>query len=182
MRRALLLGAVGVALAAGTVLAVAPPTGFSSPTSPRITRLFIPAIKTECLDRTGLPADSDIGYDFTPAGALVTIDQDGGLTGLPAYTLFRLNECLDDYPIEQATDLPRDRYSRNLLYDYFSTSLRPCLTGHVGDLPALPSRADFVVRLYRWDPYRGLAPKLQLPDLLAMESECPALPPYLVED
>jgi len=35
------------------------------------------------------------------------------------------------------------------------------------------------VRIYLWDPYRSIAPKLTLDDLLQLESECPALPQYL---
>ena len=38
-----------------------------------------------------------------------------------------LNECLAQYPIEPIEEVPRDAYSRNLLYDYFSGVHKGCL-------------------------------------------------------
>jgi hypothetical protein len=183
MRRGLVLGAAGLALAAGVVLALvlpAHPVAEASP--PHITRLFIPAIKAACLDATVGPNDLQIGYTFTETGALTTIDQDGSLTGIAPYTLFRLNECLAEYPIEPTRELPHDHYSRNLLYDYDQNVLKPCLEGALGrELPPLPTRSDFVVRLYVWDPYLALSRRLALTELLAIAAECPEVPPYLDE-
>jgi hypothetical protein len=181
MRRALVLGAVGVLLAAGVALAllIAPqPTAQASPA--HITRLFIPAIKTACLLDTLGPTDERIGFTFTEDNALTTIDQDGSLTGIPAPTLHRLNACLAQYPIEPTRELPHDHYSRNLLYDYDQRVLKPCLETALGrELPDLPDRSDFVVRLYVWEPYSALSRQLALPDLLALTAECPAVPAYL---
>jgi hypothetical protein len=147
---------------------------------PPITRVFIPAIKVACVEEAGLRG-AQIGYGFTREGALHTLDPgDGSVTGLPAGRLRELNDCLADYPIAPPGDLPRDKYGRNLLYDYYSEVLYGCLAGRVPDLSALPSRADFVVRLYLWDPYRELAPGRSLDELLALASACPAVPEYLV--
>jgi hypothetical protein len=182
MRRALLLGVVGVALTAGLGLVLALPAAPAPSAGPRITRLFIPAIKDTCRSEAELPPEADLGYTFTKAGALVTLDQNGSLTGIPSYQLYVLNLCLARYPIAPPADPPKDRYSRNLLYDYYGGSLKPCLESRVGDLPPLPSRADFLVRLYPWDPYRVIAPGRPLGELLSLERQCPALPPYLVPD
>jgi hypothetical protein len=183
MRRALLLGAaVLVIVAAGVSAAVLtqPPTAEGA--APRITRLFIPAIKADCRERAGIPDEGAqrIGYTFTTEGALITIDRDGRLTGIDAGRLITFNTCLAQYPIEPINLAPHDHYSRNLLFDYFSNTLKPCLTTHVDDeLPPLPTRADFVVRLFNWDPYRYLAPGRDLGELLTLATECPALPAYL---
>lgn len=180
MRRALLLGAAVLVVVAGTVLALVLPSAPSGAVAdPRITRIFIPAIKVTCIDRAGLRG-ADIGYGFDDYGALHTLDPgDGSLTGLPPEKLAVLNDCLAQYPIEPPQELPRDPYSRNLLYDYFSGVLKGCLESRVGTLPPIPSRADFVVRLYIWDPYRAIAPGLTLDELLQLSAECPERPPYL---
>jgi hypothetical protein len=181
MRRALLLGAAVLVVVAGIVLAVVLPNVPSGAVGePHITRLFIPAIKSECVDRAGL-LGADIGYTFTDEGALHSLDPgDGSISGLPAEKLTALNDCLAQYPIEPIQELPRDPYSRNLLYDYFSGVLKGCLEARVNDeLPPIPSRADFVVRLYVWDPYRTLAPGRTLDELLRLSAECPERPPYL---
>ena len=72
-------------------------------------------------------------------------------------------------------------YNRNLLYDYYNGVLKACLESRVGtdELPPIPTRADFVVRLYVWDPYRALAPGRTLEELLQLIAECPERPPYL---
>ena len=182
MRRVLWLGAAGVVLVAGFVLALVLPAAPPVPVGePHITRVFIPAIKVACTERAGL-LGADLGYRFDDDGALRTIDPgDGSITGLPAEKLAVLNDCLADYPIEPPQELPRDPYSRNLLYDYFSGVLKECLESRVGadELPPVPSRADFVVRLYIWDPYRVLAPGRALDELLQLNAECPERPPYL---
>jgi hypothetical protein len=182
MRRVLLLGATALVVVVGTVLALVLPTTPSAPVGPpHITRIFIPAIKEACTGQAGL-LGADIGYRFDENGALQSIDPgDGSVTGLPPEKLAALNECLAQYPIEPPQEPPRDAYSRNLLYDYFSGILRECLEARVppADLPPIPSRADFVVRLYVWDPYRALAPGRTLDELLRLSSECPERPPYL---
>lgn len=183
MRRALVLGAVGLVLTAALGVALAlTPLPAAQPAAPRITRLFIPAIKESCIGQAGLPPDTDLGFTFTPEGALVTLDHDGSITGLPAYTLYVLNGCLAKYPIHPPEQLPDDRYSRNLIYDYFSLKLKPCLESRVGELPPIPSRSKFVVQLYVWEPYKTVAPGRSLTELLSLESQCPALPRYLVPD
>jgi hypothetical protein len=185
MRRALLLGAVGLVLAAAAGYAFTTPfwpAAQASQAEPHITRLFIPAIKEDCRARAGID-DQDarfIGYTFTAAGALETIDRDGSLTGIDRDRLITFNACLSGYPIEPIQETPRNHYSRNLLYDYITTTLRPCLADRFDDLPPLPSRADFVVRLYVWDPYRYLAPRLNLQQLIDLSASCPEVPPYLV--
>lgn len=179
MRRAVLLGAATLLVAAAGVFAVLIPPVASHPAAAHITRLFIPAIKVHCREHAFVDENADIGYTFTDFGALVTIDHDGSRTGLLPQTLERLNACLAEYPIEPITELPRDHYSRNLLYDYFSQTLEPCLAGRVDEVPPLPARSDFVVRLYIWDPYRAIAPGLTLDRLLTLATACPALPPYL---
>ncbi len=176
MRRALLLGAAVLVVVAGIVLAVVLPTVPSGAVGePHITRLFIPAIKATCIDHAGL-LGADIGYDFTDDGALHTLDPgDGSITGLPTDKLIVLNNCLAQYPIEPIQELPRDPYSRNLLYDYFSGVLKGCLESRVQDeLPPIPSRADFVIRLYIWDPYRVLAPGRTLDELLRLSVNAPS--------
>jgi hypothetical protein len=180
MRRALLLGAAALAVVAGTVLAVVLPAAPSVPlAAPHITRVFIPAIKEACIAHAGL-VGADVGYGFDDTGALHTIDPgDGSVTGLPVDRLTVLNDCLSKYPIEPTQKLPQDPYSRNLLYDYFTGSLKGCLETRVGEVPPLPSRADFVVRLYVWDPYRVLAPGRTLDELLELITACPERPPYL---
>lgn len=182
MRRVLLLGAAAFVAVAGVVLALALPAGSMAPTGePHITRVFIPAIKEACTQRAGL-LGADIGYRFDEAGALHSIDPgDGSVTGLPAGKLTLLNDCLAGYPIEPPQLTPRDPYSRNLLYDYYSGVLKACLQSRVGAaaLPPVPSRADFIVRLYGWDPYRFLAPGRTLDELLQLISECPERPQYL---
>ena len=182
MRRALLLGAAAVVVAAAGTLAVVLPTAPARPAGEvHITRLFIPAVKAECRERAGIGADAagDIGYTFTPDGALTTIDRDGRFTGLEPQVLAAFNSCLAEYPIEPVPEAPRDHYSRNLLYDYFATALQPCLAGRVDDLPPMPGRADFVVRLYAWDPYRAIATRLELDELIELSAACPPLPEYL---
>jgi hypothetical protein len=181
MRRALVLGAVGVLLTAGVALALMLPGPVPAEASaPRITRLFIPAIKTACqLDTLG-PTDQQIGYTFSGANALTTIDQDGSLTGIPAPTLHRLNACLAQYPIQATRELPHDHYSRNLLYDYDQGVLKPCLEAALDrTMPDLPARSDFVTRLYLWEPYTTLARQLDLDHLLTLTAECPPVPAYL---
>ena len=86
-------------------------------------------------------------------------------------------------PIEPARDIPQDHYTRNLLYDYDATVLKPCLEHVLGEqLAPLPSRADFVERLYGWNPYPALAHRLTLSELLALDAQCPPIPPYLEPD
>lgn len=165
---------------AAALAAVALPSAPAPADAPaHITRLFMPAIKAECRLRAGIPDDVRIGYRFTRAGALITIDRTGAFTGLDIATLRAFNSCLARYPIQPAAELPRDRYGRHLLYDYYLLGLRPCLAARTGDVPPLPSRSDFVVRLYQWDPYRRIALRHPLAELLALEAACPALPPYL---
>ena len=182
MRRVLLLGAIALAVVAGTVLVVTLTAAPSSPAGPPlITRVFIPAIKETCTTSAGL-LGADIGYRFDENGALQTLDPgDGSVTGLPAEKLAALNECLAGYPVQPPQQLPRGPYNRNLLYDYYSGVLKTCLESRVGadDLPSIPTRADFVVRLYAWDPYRALAPGRALDELLQLIAECPERPPYL---
>jgi hypothetical protein len=168
-------------IAAGVILALVLPGSPSGAVGePHITRVFIPAIKAACVERAGL-LGSDIGYRFTTEGALHSLDPgDGSITGLPPEKLTALNDCLAQYPIEPTQEPPQDPYSRNLLYDYYSDVMQGCLESHgATPLPPLPSRADFVVRLYVWDPYRALAPGRTLKELLALVSECPERPPYL---
>jgi hypothetical protein len=183
MRRALLLGAATALVAAAGVFAVAMPGPTAEPREPHITRLFIPAIKDDCRLRNKISDAKapDIGYTFLPSGALTTIDQDGEFTGIESERLAAFNRCLAQYPIDPIRETPHDHYSRNLLYDYFSTTLQPCLAGRFDDLPPLPNRADFVVRIYLWDPYRVLAPRLKLDELLQLSTDCPELPPYLMD-
>ncbi len=182
MRRVLLVGAIAVAVVAGAVLALtlkAAPSPTAGPS--HITRTFIPAIKVACTGRAGL-LGADIGYRFDDTGALRTIDPgDGSVTGLPAEKLAALNDCLAGYPVEPPQPLPRGPYNRNLLYDYYSDVLKPCLEARVGqdDLPPFPTRADFVVRLYAWDPYRTVAPGRTIDELLELIAECPDRPVYL---
>lgn len=181
MRRVLLLGAAVLAVVAAIVLAVVlPPAPSGAVGEPHITRLFIPAIKTECIDEAGLRG-ADIGYTFSDDGSLHTLDPgDGSVSGLPVDKLTVLNDCLARYPIEPVQETPRDAYSRNLLYDYFSGVLKGCLESRVPDeLPPIPSRADFVVRLYVWDPFRALAAGRTLDELLRLSAECPETPAYL---
>jgi hypothetical protein len=181
MRRLLVIGVAVLAVVAAIILAVVLPTVPSGASAePRITRLFIPSIKSACIEQAGL-LGADIGYQFTDDGALHSLDPgDGSVTGLPPEKLRALNDCLAQYPIEPPADLPRDKYSRNLLYDYFSGVLKGCLESRVGDLPPIPSRADFVVRLYVWDPYRFLAPGRTLDELLQLSAACPSVPDYMV--
>jgi hypothetical protein len=189
MRRGLLLaGVVALAVAAMTTLALALPPLLPSPVAatgdPHITRLFIPAIKDDCRVRAGI-ADAEarlIGYTFTADGALVTIDQDGSLTGIHPDLLETFNACMALYPVEPIQEIPRDHYTRNLLYDYITGILQPCLADRFTNLPEMPTRADFVERLYAWDPYRMLAPRLNLQELMELSVACPELPPYLVAD
>ena len=133
MRRAVLLGVATAVVAAVGAFAVAAPAPPVVPVEPHITRLFIPAIKAACLDRVGLPVDADLGYTFGEAGNLVTIDHDGHLTGLSAYALYVLNSCLARYPIEPTVEVPQDRYTRNLFYDYLDDLLELATA-----CPALP--------------------------------------------
>ncbi len=182
MRRVLLLGVTALAVVTSTVLALALTALPSSPAEPpRVTRVFIPAIKEACTAEAGL-LGADIGYRFDDDGALQTIDPgDGSVTGLPPEKLAALNECLARYPVEPPQPLPRGPYNRNLLYDYYSGVLKACLESRVGsdDLPPIPSRADFVVRLYRWDPYRALAGGRSLDELLRLIAACPERPQYI---
>jgi hypothetical protein len=186
MRRAVLLSAAALGVAVAAVVA---PMLATAPAAVQhevhITRLFIPAIKADCRERANIPEDgaAQIGYTFDREGALTTIDRDGRLTGIDAGRLITFNTCLAQYPIERISLPPHDHYSRNLLYDYFSSSLEPCLRGRVDlALPELPTRADFVVRLYNWDPYRFVAPGRGLAELLDLAAECPALPPFMTAD
>jgi hypothetical protein len=182
MRRVLLLGVTALAVVTSTVLVLTLTAAPSSPVGPpQITRVFIPAIKETCTTSAGL-LGADIGYRFDDDGALRTLDPgDGSVTGLPPEKLAALNECLAGYPVEPPQQLPRGPYNRNLLYDYYSGVLKACLESRVGadELPPIPTRADFVVRLYAWDPYRALAPGRTLDELLRLIAECPERPPYL---
>lgn len=183
MRRAVVLGVTtAVVVAVGALAFVLPPAPEAAPDRPHITRMFIPAIKVDCQRRANIANDvaAQVGYTFAPNGALRTIDQDGTLTGIDAGRLIRFNTCLARYPIEPIWLPPHDHYSRNLLYDYYSSTLQPCLAGKVTkQLPPLPTRADFVVRLYAWDPYRILVPDFDLDQLLVLATACPPLPVYL---
>jgi hypothetical protein len=179
--RILVIGGLAVVLVIAALVAFVLPVATRVPSEPRITRLFIPAIKEDCRARAGVPADAVLGYTFTDSGAVETIDHDGSLTGVAPEVLQALNDCLAQYPIQPLIELPRDHYSRNLLYDYYVSDLRPCLAERVADLPELPSRADFVVRLYDWDPYRTLARTLPLAQLLEFEGACPALPAWATD-
>ena len=183
MRRALPLVAAGLLVAAGAALAfVLPSAPSQADGEPRITRVFIPAVKSACLDRAGIARSlQTIGFTFTAEGALRTIDVDGSLTGIEPDRLAAFNDCLAEYPIDPDPATPQDHYSRNLLYDYFADVLEPCLSSRVGPgiLPPMPRRSDFVVRLYGWDPYRALAPTRELGELLELSAACPDRPAYL---
>jgi hypothetical protein len=183
LRTPLLVGAATALVAAAGLVALAlpVPTTTTGTGEARITRLFIPAIKDDCRRRAEVPADAVIGYTFDRAGALQTLDRDGSLTGVAAGVLTDFNDCLAQYPIQPFLDAPHDHYNRNLLYDYFVTDLRPCLADRVSDLPPMPSRADFVVRLFVWDPYRVIAPGLSLAQLIELERSCPAMPDWVAD-
>jgi hypothetical protein len=184
MRRAPVLGAAGAVLAVGVVFALALPGTPSTPSgAAHITRIYIPLIKDACTEEVLGVSDLQIGYRFTADNALTTIDQDGSLTGIAPRDLALLNACLARYPIEQSREIPQDHYTRNLLYDYVATVLKPCLEHALGEqLAPLPSRADFVERLYAWNPYPALAHRLTLSELLALDAQCPPIPPYLEQD
>jgi hypothetical protein len=180
MRRALpLVVAIALVVASAWFALTLPPPGAGGSVEPRVMRVFIPAIKTECRDRAGIESGADIGYTFTTEGALATIDRDGRFTGVDPVQLAALNACLGLYPIKPIAWVPRDHYTRNLLYDYQAGVLQPCLSARADGLPPLPARADFVVRLYRWDPFRTLAAEHPLDELLALSAACPEFPPYL---
>ena len=177
--RPLLAGGLAVVILLAGLIAFVLPVATQQDAQPRITRLFIPAIKEDCRLRARVPADAVLGYTFSDTGAVETIDHDGSLTGVEPDVLRALNECMAQYPIQPTVQLPQDHYHRNLLYDYYLTDLRPCLAERIADLPELPSRADFVVRLFGWEPYRILARTLPLAQLLDYESACPELPGWL---
>ncbi|HWM34733.1 MAG TPA: hypothetical protein VNR36_10890 [Pseudolysinimonas sp.] len=180
MRRRLpLLLAVAVVAASGWFALTLPDPVPIAGGEPRITRLFIPAIKAECRQRAGVQESADIGYTFTPDGALTTIDRSGALTGIDSARLARFNSCLARYPIEPIRAVPQDHYTRNLLYDYDVDVLAPCLAARVDALPPIPARSDFVVRLFSWDPFRALALRHPLDELLQLARACPAIPPFL---
>lgn len=185
MRRALLLGAAGVVLAVGVTLALLllPGRGPVPAGAVHITRIYIPLIKNACTEEVLGVTDLQIGYRFTADNALTTIDGDGTLTGIAPRDLALLNACLARYPIEPAREIPQDHYTRNLLFDYAASVLKPCLEHTLGEhLAPLPSRADFVERLYSWNPYPALAHRLTLSELLALDAQCPPIPPYLEQD
>jgi hypothetical protein len=179
--RILLIGGLVVVAVVSALVAFVLPVAGGGADEPRITRIFIPAIKEDCRQRALVPADAVLGYTFDADLAVQTIDHDGSLTGVEPDVLRALNECLAQYPIQPTIELPRDHYGRNLLYDYYVTDLRPCLADRVSDLPPMPSRADFVVRLYAWDPFRTLARTLPLAQLLEYETDCPELPAWALE-
>jgi hypothetical protein len=181
MRRASVLGAAGIVLAVGIALAlVLPGQAPSPPGTAHITRLYIPLIKDACTEEVLGATGVQIGYRFTADNALATIDEDGSLTGIAPGELALLNACLARYPIERTPETPQDHYTRNLLYDYEASVLKPCLEHALGEeLAPLPSRADFVERLYSWNPYPALVHRLTLSELLALDAQCPPIPPYL---
>ena len=179
--RLLLIGGLVVVAVVSALIAFVLPVADGGTHAPRITRIFIPAIKEDCRQRALVPADAVLGYTFDDSGAVQTIDHDGSLTGVEPDVLEALNECLAQYPIQPTIELPRDHYTRNLLFDYYVTDLRPCLAERVSELPEMPSRADFVVRLYAWEPYRTLARTLPLAQLLEYEAACPELPAWALE-
>jgi hypothetical protein len=178
--RILLIGAVVTVIALIVLVAYVLPVSTPDRGEPRVTRIFIPAIKEDCRQRAEVPPDAMLGYTFSQTGAVQTVDHDGSLTGVDPDVLRALNECMAQYPIQPTIELPHDHYTRNLLYDYYVTDLRPCLAARVSALPELPSRADFVVRLFVWEPYRILARTLPLAQLLEYEGACPELPGWLV--
>lgn len=178
--RLLFAGGFALIILIAGLVAFVLPVATQGDAEPRITRLFIPAIKADCRERAQVPPDAVLGYTFSETGAVVTIDRDGSLTGVEPGVLRALNACMAQYPIQPAVDPPQDHYHRNLLYDYYVTDLRPCLADRVTELPELPSRADFVVRLYGWQPYRILARTLPLAQLLEYERNCPELPRWMV--
>jgi hypothetical protein len=178
--RLLFAGGLAVIIVIAGLIAFVLPVATQRDAEPRITRLFIPAIKADCRERAQVPPDAVLGYTFSDTGALATIDIDGSLTGVEVDVLRRLNGCLAQYPIQPTVDLPQDHYHRNLLYDYYLTDLRPCLADRVTELPELPSRSDFVVRLFGWQPYRILARTLPLAQLLEYARACPEVPGWLV--
>jgi hypothetical protein len=185
MRRAPVLGAAGLVLAVGVIALVAVLSGRSPAQlgTVHITRLYIPLIKAACTEEVLGVTGLSIGYRFTPDNALTTIDVDGSLTGIAPADLARLNACLARYPIEPAREIPQDHYTRNLLYDYDAAVLKPCLEHALDEqLAPLPRRADFVERLYGWNPYPALAHRLTLSELLALDAQCPPIPPYLEQD
>jgi len=183
-RLPLLIGVVLAMITAAAIVVLVLPLATASPPAAgdaRITRLFIPAIKTDCRQRSGVPEGTTIGYTFNAEHAVQTLDHDGSLTGVDPDVLREFNACMAQYPVEAVIDPPHDHYSRNLLYDYFVSDLRPCLGDRISDLPELPSRADFVVRLFQWDPYRAIARERTLAQLLEIEGSCPALPDWAIE-
>ena len=160
MRRALLLGAAVLVVVAGVILALVLPSAPSSADGePRITRIFIPDIKQTCLARAGLVGE-DLGYGFTDEGALHTLDPgDGSVTGLPVDQLAELNVCLARYPIEPIREVPRDPYSRNLLYDYISGVQKGCLETRGYEVPAAAVPCRFRRAALRLGPVPGSRPR-----------------------
>ena len=181
MRRVLLLGAIALAVVASTVLVLVLTAAPSSPVGPpHITRVFIPAIKETCTARPACSAPTS-GTASTRTAPCRRSTRGRERHGPSAREAGRPQRVPGRYPIEPPQQLPRGPYNRNLLYDYYNGVLKACLESRVGpdELPPIPTRADFVVRLYVWDPYRALAPGRTLDELLQLIGECPERPPYL---
>ena len=144
---------------------------------PRITRLFIPAIKADCRQRRR-PGGCRARLHVHPTArcrpsittALTGIEPDGsGAQRVPGAV-----------PDPADHELPHDHYSRNLLYDYYVTDLQPCLADRVSDLPPMPTRADFVSAV-RLGPVPHSRADPALAQLLEYETDCPELPAWALE-
>jgi hypothetical protein len=158
-RRALLCGALACALAlAGCTTDSPGPTVDAMPAS-------------QLTDLCGLPSD----------GAL-TPQEDGGLSftysnGTTARITFANRRCvLDTYRLFMRPQLAANELG--FLYDYYQSSLAPCLGGFGYPLLAPPSRRDFVASGGNWSPWDAVfTPFLDVSEIRQLSINCPMYPP-----
>ncbi len=148
---------------------------------PHITRVFIPAIKAACIEQAG-PARRrhrlPVHRRRRPAHPRSGRRQRHRPSAREADGAQRLPRAVPDRADPAAAARPvQPQPALRLLLGRAQGV--PGVPRGLGDLPPIPSRADFVVRLYVWDPYRLSHPAARSTNCSQLSAECPERPPYL---
>jgi hypothetical protein len=125
-------------------------------------------------------AQEGFDVDVTPDGDIsYTAGDQGEAYAVAFYT------CEAKYPYDPKYIRPLTDAQLGLLYDYFVTSLQPCLIGEGYDVPPAPSRQEFLENYAAnggWFVYEGVAAAHVGPEeFTRINKACPQLPDNLYD-